>query len=68
MSHHTDAEGTIHAARDVLAELAGRPTPTDISIANAARAQAIATAAVAQALLALDDTLKAQHAATEGAR
>lgn len=59
MSHRTDAEGSIDAARVTLAELLGRLTPTDITMANAARAQAIATAAVAQALLALDDTLAA---------
>ncbi|KJK40247.1 hypothetical protein UK15_07815 [Streptomyces variegatus] len=62
MTHRTDAEGSIHAARDTLAELEGRRTPTDITIANAARAQAIATAAVAQALLAINDTLAATQA------
>lgn len=60
MTHRTDAEASIHSARDTLAELEGRRTPTDITIANAARAQAIATAAVALALLAINDTLAAQ--------
>jgi hypothetical protein len=57
MSHRTDAEATLANARDTLAEFQGQRTPTDITIANAARAQAIATAAVAQAILALNDTL-----------
>jgi hypothetical protein len=61
MSHRSDAEATIAAARDTLAELQGRRTTTDITIANAARAQAIATAAVAQALLALGDTISASR-------
>lgn len=55
MDHRTDAEATILAARDTLDQLTGRATPTDVSIANASRAQAIATAAVAQAILALAD-------------
>jgi hypothetical protein len=59
VTHRTDAEASILATRDVLAELVGQRTPTDISIANATRAQAIATAAVAQAILALADTLTA---------
>jgi multidrug efflux pump subunit AcrA (membrane-fusion protein) len=59
VTHRTDAEGSIRSARDTLAELDGRRTPTDITIANAARAQAIATAAVSQAILALADTLTA---------
>ncbi|MET9304962.1 hypothetical protein ABZX68_06435 [Streptomyces cellulosae] len=57
MSHRTDAEATLANARDTLAEIQGQRTPTDITIANATRAQAIATAAVAQAILALNDTL-----------
>lgn len=57
MSHRTDAEASVLAARNTLAELQGQRTTTDVTIANAARAQAIATAAVAQALLALNDTL-----------
>ncbi|MFC7880455.1 hypothetical protein ACFUVV_01005 [Streptomyces sp. NPDC057376] len=61
MTNRRDAQASILAARDVLAELEGRRTPTDVAIANAARAQAIATAAVAQALLALGDTISAQH-------
>ncbi|AMW11636.1 hypothetical protein A4E84_20340 [Streptomyces qaidamensis] len=62
MTHRSDAEGSIHSARDTLAELDGRRTPTDLAIANAARAQAIATAAVAQALLAINDTLASAQA------
>lgn len=57
MSHYTNAEGSIQAAANTLAELAGQRTPTDITIANATRAQAIATAAVAQAILALADAV-----------
>ncbi|MGA5604031.1 hypothetical protein ACPCUF_23850 [Streptomyces griseoincarnatus] len=57
MSHRTNAEASLTAARDTLAEIQGQRTTTDITIANAARAQAIATAAVAQAILALNDTL-----------
>jgi hypothetical protein len=61
VTHRNDAEGSIAAARDTLAELEGQRTPTDVSIANAVRAQAIATAAVAQAILAVNDTLTALH-------
>ncbi|MFD8611058.1 hypothetical protein [Streptomyces sp. NPDC059631] len=61
MSHRTDAEGSILAARDTLAEIQGWRTTTDVTAANAARAQAIATAAVAQAILALTDALTAQE-------
>jgi hypothetical protein len=61
MSHRTDATASIIAARDTLAEIQGQRTPTDVSIANAARAQAIATAAVAQAILALGDTISSQR-------
>lgn len=57
MTHRSDAEASLIAARDTLAEIQGRRTTTDVAIANAARAQAIATAAVAQAILALNDTL-----------
>lgn len=42
MSHRTDAEGSLRNVQQTLAEIEGRPTPTDVSIANAARAQAIA--------------------------
>jgi Arc/MetJ family transcription regulator len=59
MTHRSDAEGSIFNVQQTLAELQGQRTPTDITIANAARAQAIAMAAVAQALLAIDDTLRA---------
>jgi hypothetical protein len=55
MTHRTDAEASI------LAEIQGQRTTTDVTIANAARAQAIATAAVAQAILALADTLNAER-------
>jgi hypothetical protein len=61
MSHRSDAEASIAAARSTLAEIQGQRTTTDITIANAARAQAIATAAVAQAILALGDTLAPQR-------
>ena len=61
MTHRTDAEGSIIAAREVLAETSGQRLPTDIIVANAVRAQAIATAAVAQAILALADTLTQQQ-------
>ena len=61
MTHRTDAEASVLAARDTLAEIQGQTTYTDITIANAARAQAIATAAVAQAILALADTLTARQ-------
>ena len=61
MTHRTDAEASVLAARDTLAEIQGQRTTTDITIANAARAQAIATAAVAQAILALADTLTARQ-------
>jgi hypothetical protein len=64
MTHRTDAEGSINAARELLAELSGTRTTTDVSIANAARAQVIATAAVAQAILALNDTLNQQTSTT----
>ncbi|MFB7162296.1 hypothetical protein [Streptomyces sp. NPDC056242] len=57
MTHRSDAEASILATRDTLAEIQGQRTTTDVTIANAARAQAIATAAVAQAILALNDTL-----------
>ena len=63
MSHRTDAEATLANARNTLAEFQGQRTPTDITIANAARAQAIATAAVAQAILALADALAGQTGA-----
>ncbi|MFE1842399.1 hypothetical protein [Streptomyces sp. NPDC059515] len=56
-SHRAAAEGSIRAARDTLAEIQGQRTTTDITIANAARAHAIATAAAAQAILALADAL-----------
>ncbi|WP_326779735.1 hypothetical protein OG481_02235 [Streptomyces longwoodensis] len=61
MTHRDDAEASIVAARDLLAELLGQRTTTDVTIANAARAQAIATAAVAQAILALSDVLNRQE-------
>ncbi|MET9138869.1 hypothetical protein [Streptomyces parvulus] len=61
MSNRTDAEASIIAARNTLAEIQGQRTTTDVTIANAARAQAIATAAVAQAILALSDTLSVQR-------
>ncbi|MFI6491255.1 hypothetical protein [Streptomyces sp. NPDC050564] len=61
MSHRSDAEASIVAARTTLAEIQGQRTTTDIAIANAARAQAIATAAVAQAILALGDTINARR-------
>jgi hypothetical protein len=57
MPHYANAEGSITAAANTLAELSGQRTSTDITIANATRAQAIATAAVAQAILALTDAL-----------
>lgn len=57
MTHRADAEASVFAARDVLAEIQGVRTTPEVSIANAARAQAIATAAVPQAILALNDTL-----------
>lgn len=55
MTHRTDAERTLNAAAETLAEIQGQLTPSDVSSANAARAQAIATAAVAQAIIALED-------------
>lgn len=61
MSHRTDAEGSIAAARNTLAQVQGERIPTDITIANSTRALAIATAAVAQAILALADTLNPQE-------
>lgn len=64
MSHRADAEACLIAARDTLAEIQGVRTTADVSMANAARAQAIATAAVAQAILALNDTLNQQTSAT----
>ncbi|MEU6661231.1 hypothetical protein [Streptomyces sp. NPDC046821] len=57
MTHRTDAEASILAARDTLAEIQNQRTSTDITIANASRAQAIATAAVAQAILAVADAI-----------
>lgn len=62
MSHRSDAVASVLAARDTLAEIQNQRTPTNVTIANAARAQAIATAAVAQAILALNDTLAAGQA------
>ena len=62
MTHRTDAEASIYAARDTLGEIQGQRTPAEVTAANAARAQATATAAVAQAILALNDTLAAAHA------
>jgi hypothetical protein len=61
VSHRSDAEATLAAARTTLAEIQGQRTTTDITIANAARAQAIATAAVAQAILALGDAISARR-------
>lgn len=61
MTHRTDAEASILAARDTLAEIQNRPTPVAVTTANATRAQAIATAAVAQAILALADTINARR-------
>jgi hypothetical protein len=52
MTHRTDAKASITAARNALAEIQGQRTPTDVTIANAARAQAI---------LALGDTLNQQE-------
>ncbi|MFK0124917.1 hypothetical protein ACIQSP_16570 [Streptomyces nigra] len=69
MTHRTDAEASISAARDTLAEIQGQRTTADITMANAARAQAIATAAVAQAILALNVTLTAiRHQSSGGGR
>jgi hypothetical protein len=64
VNHRDHAEASIIAARDTLAEIQGVRTTTDVTIANAARAQAIATAAVAQAILALNDTLTRQEPTT----
>ncbi|MGW7726195.1 hypothetical protein ACWGJ6_23035 [Streptomyces canus] len=61
MTHRDDAEANLAAVQNTLAEIQGVPTTADVSIANATRAQAIATAAVAQAILALDDTLNRQE-------
>lgn len=61
MTHRDDAEANLTAVQNTLAEIQGVPTAADVSIANATRAQAIATAAVAQAILALDDTLNRQE-------
>jgi len=61
MTHRANAEASLAAARNTLAEIQGQTTYTDVTIANAARAQAIATAAVAQAILALADTLTARQ-------
>lgn len=61
MTHRADAEANLKAVQSTLAEIQGVPTTTDVSIANAARAQAIATTAVAQAILALIDTLNQQE-------
>lgn len=63
MSYRSNADASILAARNTLAEIQGQRTTTDITIANAARAQAIATAAVAQAILALADALAGQTGA-----
>lgn len=60
MTHRADAEASILAARDTLAEIQNQRTTAEVTIANAARAQAIATAAVAQAILALTDAIKAE--------
>ncbi|MFJ4926829.1 hypothetical protein [Streptomyces sp. NPDC088736] len=60
MTYREDAHANLRAARDTLAELTGTRTTTDVTIANAARAQAITTAALVQAVLALDDTLSRQ--------
>lgn len=57
MTHRSDAVESLAAARATLAEIQGQLTPSDVSIANATRAQAIATAAVAQAILALVDAV-----------
>ncbi len=62
MTHRSDAEGSIQAARNTLAEIQGHRTPTDVTIANATRAQAIVTAAVAQAVLALADAYERARA------
>lgn len=61
MTHRDDAEANLTAVQNTLAEIQGVPTTADVSIANATRAQAIATAAVAQAILALNDTLNQQE-------
>lgn len=61
MTHRSDAEATIIVTRDTLAQTEGKSVPTDVSIANSARAQAIATASVAQAILALVDALTTEE-------
>jgi hypothetical protein len=68
VTHRANAEASLTAARDTLAEIQGQRTTTDVTIANAARAQAIATAAVAQAILALNDTLTAIRHQSFGGR
>lgn len=59
MTYRSDAEASILAARNTLAEIQGQRTTNEVVTANAARAQAIATAAVAQAILALGDRITA---------
>lgn len=61
MSHYTDAEGSITTARAGLASIQGAYNSSDITTANANRAQAIATIGVTQALLALTDALTRQQ-------
>jgi len=61
VTHREDAETNLKAVRNTLGEIQGVPTTADVSIANATRAQAIATAAVAQAILALADTFNQQE-------
>ncbi|MGO1791708.1 MAG: hypothetical protein ACTHZ5_15975 [Micrococcaceae bacterium] len=58
MTHRSDAEASIIATRDTLADtILRKPTTLDVAMVNASRAQAIATAGVAQAVLALVDAI-----------
>ena len=57
-SYRTVAERTLGQAADELNSLPAGRVPTDIVVANAAKAQATATIAVAQALLEIGDVLR----------
>lgn len=58
VSYRQIAERSLNQAAQEMNGLPAGQSPTDVVIANAARAQAIATVAVAQALLEIGDVLR----------
>lgn len=57
-SYRTLAERTLDSAAAVLADFPERGLPSDLARARFAQAQAMATVAVAQALLEIGDVLR----------